>query len=145
MNASPSSAHGWEDQLPTLRDAGPAAPPEALLRRLRLAEEYLKEEYPARRGPRLLYRWKNAPRCAEIIGPEVVVGRGEGVECTLPDAALSRQHFRITARCGEFILRDLDSRNGTRVNGERISERILIPGDLIEAGGVMFIFMTGGA
>lgn len=134
---------GWEDALPTILGTQSGTPPEMLMKRLRLADEYLKEEQGDSTAPRLLYRWDDKVHTLVVAEPQVVIGRGEGWDCTFPDTAMSRPHFRVRPQNGEYILRDLDSKNGTRVNGEPCSERVLIPGDLIEAGSVMFIFIAG--
>lgn len=46
--------------------------------------------------------------------------------------ALSRKHFSISRRDNKFYIKDLDSRNGTFVNDQEITEQILMPGDLIK-------------
>jgi len=78
----------------------------------------------------------------------VVVGRGERrsaerlvddgkrtLDLRIPDARLSSQHACISREGGAFFVDDLGSRNGTRVNGSRISSRALLAdGDIIEVG-----------
>ena len=58
---------------------------------------------------------------------------------------MSRRHFEIKLTDGFYVLRDLESRNGTYVNDEpqRIREHVLKAGDIILAGGVIFV-VTGG-
>ena len=55
---------------------------------------------------------------------------------------MSRRHFEIVRADGFYILRDLNSRNGTYLNNEseRINERALKAGDLILAGRTLFAF-----
>jgi serine/threonine protein kinase len=58
---------------------------------------------------------------------------------------ISRRHAKIQRENGEFILYDLDSRNGTFINGQRLSStqfHILVSGDVIEfgSGGVKLTF-----
>ena len=82
---------------------------------------------------------------------EVTVGRGsplavraEGstLRVDVPDGRVSSRHLRISRVLGEWMLEDLQSRNGTLVDGSRI-ERIGLPdGALIEAGQTFFIFRT---
>jgi DNA-binding NtrC family response regulator len=63
---------------------------------------------------------------------QVVIGRSPDVTLQLIDQSASRQHASLEIRGGELLLSDLGSRNGTRVNGERIAEpRQLITGDVI--------------
>lgn len=60
----------------------------------------------------------------------------------LNDSTVSRRHAELTPDEGKWYLRDLDSANGTFVNGRRIRERIkLTPGDQIRCGSTLFVFM----
>ncbi len=63
---------------------------------------------------------------------DVTIGRGEGVELRLTDTSVSRTHARISLSSGEARISDLDSQNGTFVNGEKIvGARRLLTGDII--------------
>jgi len=69
------------------------------------------------------------------IGDELTIGRAASCEIALDDDKVSRQHARIELDGGELKIRDLGSRNGTRVNGKRIrSELRLVDGDQIQFG-----------
>jgi pSer/pThr/pTyr-binding forkhead associated (FHA) protein len=65
---------------------------------------------------------------------EVVIGRGRDCQVRLSDADTSRRHAKIVCAGGRFVLYDLASTNGTFVNGERIEERVLEPGDRLQIG-----------
>jgi FHA domain len=65
---------------------------------------------------------------------ELLIGRGDGCDPVLEDPAVSRRHARLSFRDGRWILQDLDSRNGTRVNGVRVGRCEVRPGDLVEVG-----------
>jgi pSer/pThr/pTyr-binding forkhead associated (FHA) protein len=79
-------------------------------------------------------------------GTTVVVGRSRSCELTLPSADASRRHAEIVSVHDGFLVRDLRSTNGTFVNGERVEERQLRPGDRIEIGGDTITFcQVGGA
>ncbi|MBI3269558.1 MAG: HD domain-containing protein [Planctomycetes bacterium] len=67
-------------------------------------------------------------------GKSIAIGRGEESDIALFDAGLSRKHFQVEVRGGVFILTDLESTNGTFVNGQRITVWQLSPGDLVTAG-----------
>lgn len=78
----------------------------------------------------------------------VLVGRGAGCQIRLPgDPKISRQHCRIEQRGGDFMLSDLNSANGTRLNGEDIGQRMvaLNAGDVIRVGGSEIRFQVTGA
>lgn len=69
-----------------------------------------------------------------------VIGRSRSCNLRLPSADASRRHAEIVAGRDGFVVRDLRSTNGTFVNGERIQERTLKPGDRIQIGGDSITF-----
>jgi len=69
-------------------------------------------------------------------------GRAESSTVTIKDAKVSRQHAQIQQQGNEYILVDLNSSNGTYVNGERIEEHVLSNGDEIEIGDCIMQFQT---
>lgn len=77
-----------------------------------------------------------------LDGAPLTIGRSE-VLAHAPDEYLSREHFRISSESRGFVIRDLGSRNGTWVNGERIRCAALVPGVRIRAGNSTFIFEPG--
>ena len=71
---------------------------------------------------------------------ETVFGRDEEADITVDDNRVSRQHCKITRELDVYSLIDLDSSNGTFVNGQRISEHILENGDRVQIGSSTFEF-----
>lgn len=74
------------------------------------------------------------------IGPGVTVTIGRAGSCEVQVAApsVSREHARITGEGAQVFIRDLGSRNGTWVNGNRIAgATALRPGDRVEIGGIL--------
>jgi len=67
-------------------------------------------------------------------GVTVTCGRDSMVDLPLPDSLASRKHFTIETRNGDLYLVDLDSSNGTFINGRRIKEKMLRLGDSIQVG-----------
>jgi pSer/pThr/pTyr-binding forkhead associated (FHA) protein len=68
------------------------------------------------------------------------LGRATGADFIVDAALVSRVHCRFTALPdGGLELRDLDSTNGTFVNGERIETRLLMPGDRMQIGRVELV------
>jgi sigma-B regulation protein RsbU (phosphoserine phosphatase) len=75
----------------------------------------------------------------------VSIGRARDSDILLPDVALSRRHAEIRKRSEGYFLCDLDSVNGTRLNGERIrAERRLYPGDVIKIADHVLAFCEEG-
>ncbi len=75
-----------------------------------------------------------ASRMVQINGERCVIGR-RGADVTIDDKLSSRQHCLLYPdEDGRVRAKDLDSRNGTFVNGEKIVEVVLRPGDEIKIG-----------
>jgi serine phosphatase RsbU (regulator of sigma subunit) len=69
----------------------------------------------------------------------VVLGRGRRADVVVDDPSASRQHAKIELHGRDWQLNDLDSANGTHLNGRPISRPTAIrPGDLIGIGGLTF-------
>jgi DNA-binding response OmpR family regulator len=89
---------------------------------------------------------ERAPRIRVLGGPQkgreiplveesLVIGRQEGSDIMVDDRLASRRHARLEMSHGQYEIRDCGSRNGTFVNGERISEsHVLRDGDEIQIG-----------
>ena len=61
----------------------------------------------------------------------IVVGRRETCDVVLRFPNVSGQHCRLTLEQGYWFIKDLDSRNGTKVNGYRVTRKRLDPGVII--------------
>ncbi len=59
------------------------------------------------------------------------------------NVALSHEHFALIPAAGGIFIRDLDSTNGTWVNGERVRKRLLLPHDRLLAGHSHFALEPG--
>jgi pSer/pThr/pTyr-binding forkhead associated (FHA) protein len=75
----------------------------------------------------------------ELLTP-VTIGREEGNILRLNDERVSRYHAKVQYDNGEVILTDLESTNGTRVNGTVVSIRRLRPGDQVGVGRSILLF-----
>ncbi|MBX7113355.1 MAG: FHA domain-containing protein [Myxococcaceae bacterium] len=67
-------------------------------------------------------------------GVRMVIGRTSGIEVQLTDQSVSRRHVELVVSDTGVLLRDLQSGNGTKVNGEKVAERLLVHGDVITIG-----------
>ena len=92
------------------------------------------------------------PRLVALAGPvaetvtplgddEVTIGRGAANQLSIADPVLSRHHCVISRDKDQFLIRDLGSLHGTRVNGIPISKQALQHGDQISLGGSVFAFL----
>ena len=75
-----------------------------------------------------------------IDQPVVVLGRAPGCDITLDDRNVSRRHAEVRRRGPVVVLVDLESTNGTIVNGRRIREHPLADGDRITLGSSRLTF-----
>jgi pSer/pThr/pTyr-binding forkhead associated (FHA) protein len=90
------------------------------------------------------------PRLVAVSGPlngwiiyldeDTRLGRLSHNSVVVSESQVSRQHCSITRESGQYRLRDLDSYNGTFVNGYAVRERWLREGDLIQIGNSQFFF-----
>src|SRR5205823_2702909 len=73
--------------------------------------------------------------------PVVNLGRADYNDIVLPDPSVSTSHAKLQRREGVWVLVDLDSTNGTFVEGERVSgEAPLGPGTMVRLGDVQLLF-----
>ena len=90
-------------------------------------------------------------RLASMAGPlegtlfrlaetDVSIGRDAENEIAIPDASLSRRHSLVSFVGGEHRIRDLESRNGTFVNGLPVTDCVLRHGDQIGLGASLLLF-----
>ena len=71
---------------------------------------------------------------------KITVGRDAECDISIDNVAVSRTHATVTAAEGQFILEDLQSGNGTFVNGEKISTQALQSGDAFVIGKYSLLF-----
>lgn len=76
----------------------------------------------------------------ELQHDVVGLGRDSSNVVQLHDTEVSRQHAEVRRNGGVFTLTDLDSSNGTYVNGRRIRRHVLASGDQVQVGGTLMLF-----
>jgi hypothetical protein len=79
-------------------------------------------------------------RVFENLPTPVTVGREEGNSVQLNDERVSRFHLKIQEDDNKVVLTDLESTNGTKVNGESIKVRVLRYGDVIAMGRTVLVY-----
>ena len=76
------------------------------------------------------------------LEPPITIGREEGNSVQLNDERISRFHIKIQEDQDKLVLTDLESTNGTRINGEDTQLRILRFGDVISVGRSVLLYGT---
>jgi pSer/pThr/pTyr-binding forkhead associated (FHA) protein len=69
----------------------------------------------------------------------IVIGRGSECDVVIQDMKASRQHCKLSRQQTGFLLEDLGSRNGTLVNGQKITQPVLLKANhTFQIGDTMF-------
>lgn len=90
-----------------------------------------------RRDPivcRLRIQEENRERLFTVGDRPIVIGRAPDCDLHLPHESISRQHARIAREDDGWVLRDLGSKNGSRVNTFHVTEQVLRHGDRLDLG-----------
>lgn len=83
-------------------------------------------------------------RSFSVARDVTVVGRREDCDLRIPVGDVSRKHCRFVKEADTIRLEDLGSSNGTFINGQRVQEAVLQPGDWIQIGPVQFVIQIDG-
>jgi pSer/pThr/pTyr-binding forkhead associated (FHA) protein len=79
------------------------------------------------------------------LGDAVIgIGRASDNDVIVDDSEVSRHHCQLKLQHGAYSFADLGSRNGSWVNGQRVTEIALGPGDLIRIGSTEIEFQVRG-
>jgi hypothetical protein len=83
----------------------------------------------------------------ELTAGETLIGRNPTTDITLLDEGISREHALLLFddETGSFGIEDLQSTNGTKVNGKRVRSSLLAHGDEIQVGHTLFEFVLESA
>jgi len=98
-----------------------------------LDREALLRDRP--RAPRAFVEVVSERRRIPLGVEALAIGRDPENELVLDDRRVSRRHAEIRLRLGRYTLYDLQSTNGTYVNGRRVAEIVLSDGDRVQIGG----------
>ena len=113
--------------------------PAALPRRVLLAAV----EWLSSLAADLRAAWER-PRVPSLALPtgtatRMIVGRAPNCDCVVPEDCISRKHAQLWRDGERWYVRDLGSRNGTRINGVRVMEAIEVRrGDRLDLGGAPY-------
>ena len=79
-------------------------------------------------------------RTVSLTRQVLTIGRRPDMTLVLDDAHVSRVHAQIRLVQGRYVIFDLDSSGGTYVNGQRVTQCLLHPGDVISLAGAQLVF-----
>lgn len=93
----------------------------------------------------IIHEGEKAGQRWTIKEPELIIGRGSECGLVLPERQVSREHVRIFHEDGAYYLEDLDSKNGTWVNGKQVKGSVvpLRDGDEIQIALAVKITFVG--
>jgi pSer/pThr/pTyr-binding forkhead associated (FHA) protein len=81
------------------------------------------------------------PQVVQLIKDVTVIGRSAQADVPLKDDNCSRQHCQVRKWAGKYMVEDLQSRNGTFVNGSKVAKDLaLADGDVIAIGDTTIVF-----
>jgi len=92
----------------------------------------------------IVAREGNVRREVPLTADPITVGRDPKNDIVLDDRRVSRRHAEVRLRLGRYTLYDLQSTNGTFVNGRRIAEMVLSDDDRITIGGAELLVRLEG-
>lgn len=92
--------------------------------------------FEIKRGPQQGERW-----AITSFAKPLIIGRGENCDFRLIDADVSRRHLELYREGERYWLRDLESKNGFQINGQRWTGNYpLQPGDKVQIGQTILVF-----
>ncbi len=95
--------------------------------------------------PRLIVLQKNgSAKQVNLVNTPFVIGRADSCDLVLDNPLISRAHAVVEAVGDAMTIRDLQSHNGTYVNGQRQDSCALSAGDEIKIGGYQIRYLTSG-
>lgn len=94
---------------------------------------------------RLRFQYEGRERVFTVGERPAVIGRSPECDLLLANESISRQHARIAREEDGWVLRDLESKNGSRVNTFHVTEQVLRNGDRLDLGTIRLYVEIGPA
>src|SRR6476660_8120172 len=96
--------------------------------------------------PTLSIQLPGLPPVSHVLKDETItIGRMKGNTIVIEDSSISLMHAKITRKDGDFLLKDLNSTNGTSVNGQSIAEVRLRDQDRVRFAEIHCQFLADAA
>ena len=92
----------------------------------------------------ILFKKDGSQKAFSLPSDTTIIGRRHDCDLCIPLLPVSRRHCQLSQNKEALKIRDLDSRNGTFLNGKRIDEEALKAGDYIKIGPLTFLLQIDG-
>jgi len=129
----------WEPDS-SLREESIRAKAEIIRSGEERTDAFPPEPHPVILLPRGAFLIVNGRRHVTLNRPVVNIGRQLDNHIVLDDALVSRRHAQLRAREGQYLLTDLGSKHGIRVNNIIVRDWVLQPGDVFRLGNTELIY-----
>ncbi len=92
----------------------------------------------------VLFKKDGSQKAFSVASDNTIIGRRHDCDLCIPLMVVSKRHCQLNQNKEAVKIRDLDSRNGTFLNGKRINETTVKPGDYIRIGPLTFLLQIDG-
>jgi pSer/pThr/pTyr-binding forkhead associated (FHA) protein len=92
----------------------------------------------------ILFKKNGSQKTFSLPSNITVIGRRQDCDLCIPLKSVSRRHCQLNANSDTLKIRDLESHNGTHLNGKRIEEATAKAGDYLKIGPLTFLIQIDG-
>lgn len=92
----------------------------------------------------VMFKSDGAQKTFPLPSSVTVIGRRRNCDLRIPLMSVSKKHCQVHEDGGKLKIRDLGSRNGTQLNGQRVEEADIKAGDHLQVGPLKFVFQIDG-
>jgi pSer/pThr/pTyr-binding forkhead associated (FHA) protein len=92
----------------------------------------------------ILFKKNGSQKSFSLPSDVTVIGRRQDCDLCIPLMSVSRRHCQLNSNKDTLKIRDLDSHNGTYLNGKTINEATAKPGDYLKIGPLTFLIQIDG-
>ena len=92
----------------------------------------------------ILFKKDGSQKAFSLPSDATIIGRRHDCDLCIPLMVVSKRHCQLNQNKEAVKIRDLDSRNGTFLNGKRIDETMVKAGDYIRIGPLTFLLQIDG-
>ncbi len=92
----------------------------------------------------VLFKKDGSQKAFTVASDNTIIGRRHDCDLCIPLTVVSKKHCQLNLNKEAVKIRDLDSRNGTFLNGKRIDETTVKAGDYIRIGPLTFLLQIDG-